>query len=106
MDRGSGVEKGVRIMTRYKRPSMEDMQRQVELFNHGVKEGDHVTYKRDDGSILATRTRSAAYILSGHTPVVFVEGVSGCVLLNRVSVAKAPEVPKSQSEIGETTSGS
>ncbi len=72
-------------MSRYKRPSMADMQRQIELFNHGIKEGDPVTYKRDDGSILTTRTRSTAYMLSGHTPVVFLEGVSGCVLLNRVS---------------------
>lgn len=31
-----------------------------------------------------TRTRSAAYVLSGHTAVLFVEGVSGCVALDAV----------------------
>lgn len=31
-----------------------------------------------------TRTRSAAYVLSGHTAVVFVEGISGCVALEAV----------------------
>jgi hypothetical protein len=32
-----------------------------------------------------TRTRSAAYVLSGHTAVVFVDGVSGCVALDAVN---------------------
>lgn len=29
-----------------------------------------------------TRTRGPAYVLSGHTAVVFVDGVSGCVALD------------------------
>jgi hypothetical protein len=29
-----------------------------------------------------TRTRTAAYVLSQHTAVVFVEGVAGCVALD------------------------
>jgi hypothetical protein len=74
-------------MPRHRGPSAQEMQRHVELFNHGVKEGDSVTYKRDTGELLQTRTRSSAFILSGHTPVVFVDGVSGCVLLDRVSAA-------------------
>jgi hypothetical protein len=29
-----------------------------------------------------TKTRTGAYVLSGHTAVVFVEGVAGCVALD------------------------
>jgi len=32
-----------------------------------------------------TRTRSGAYVLSCHTAVIFVEGVSGCVALEAVN---------------------
>lgn len=34
-----------------------------------------------DPKFRATRTRSEAYVLSGHTAVLFVEGESGCVAL-------------------------
>jgi len=81
------------VSNRYLRPSLMEMQRQVELFNHGIPEGSPVTYKRDDGSVLRTKTRSSAYMMSGHTPVVFVDGIAGCVLLNRVSPITAPSAP-------------
>ncbi len=84
-------------MSRYKRPSMAEMSRQVELFNHGVNIGDFVTYRTDAGALMSTRTRSAAYILSGHTPVVFVEGLAGCVLLDRVTPASVPPLAEPDS---------
>jgi hypothetical protein len=31
-----------------------------------------------------TKTRSAAYVLSGHTAVLFIEGQAGCVALDAV----------------------
>ena len=34
------------------------------------------------------RTRSDAYVLSGHTAVVFITGVSGCVALDAVEIVK------------------
>ncbi len=77
-------------MNRYKHPSTVEMQREIEIFNRGVAEGSPVTYKRDSGEILRTTTRSAAFILSGHTPVIFVFGISGCVALNRVTPITAP----------------
>jgi hypothetical protein len=40
------------------------------------------------------RTRSAAQVLSGHTAVVWLEGVSGCVCLDAVEPVK--EAPCSQ----------
>lgn len=35
---------------------------------------------------LETRTRSAAQLLSGHTPVVWVEGHGACIALTHVDV--------------------
>jgi protein gp37 len=37
------------------------------------------------GEFAPTRTRSEASLLGGHTPVVWVEGMAGCVALDRVS---------------------
>jgi hypothetical protein len=51
---------------------------------HGV--GALVKYHRiiGEGEGVATKTRSEAWVLSGHTAVVMVEGVSGCVALEAV----------------------
>ena len=42
------------------------------------------TGARKAGEGVATKTRSEAWVLSGHTAVVMVEGVSGCVALEAV----------------------
>lgn len=47
--------------------------------------GTPVTLRKDNGETVKTITRSAASVLSGHSAVIFVEGVSGCYLLDRVS---------------------
>ena len=60
----------------------------VEAFNAVCAVGDAVTRTDDHGVKHATRTRSEAYLLSGHTPVVMVEGVTGCYLLSRVTVVR------------------
>jgi hypothetical protein len=57
----------------------------IEGFNHAVKIGDAVTYRNDFGQLTTTRTRSEAQLLSGHTAVVWIEGRSGCVALERVT---------------------
>jgi hypothetical protein len=38
----------------------------------------------DSGEIRETRTRSEAQVLGGHSAVVWLEGISGCYLLDRV----------------------
>lgn len=48
--------------------------------------GVPVYYRKDDGRDVPTATRSEAYVLSGHTAVIFVDGISGCVALERVRV--------------------
>lgn len=61
-------------------------ERDVTSWNAEVSVGAPVFYKKDDGSIIETHTRTEASVLSGHTAVVWLEGVRGCVDLSRVSV--------------------
>jgi hypothetical protein len=61
------------------------LQAKVDNWNKLVKVGDLVTVRRDNGDIEETRTRSPAQLLSGHTPVIWLEGIVGCYLLERVT---------------------
>jgi hypothetical protein len=61
------------------------LQAECDRFNAECPVGTEVLVKTDTRGNIITKTRSAAYILSGHTPVIFVEGFSGCYLLSRVS---------------------
>jgi len=64
--------------------SMEVMQGKVEAFNERNPIGTEVTMVKDLGQKIKTRVRYPAEVLSGHTPVVWLEGVTGCYLLSRV----------------------
>lgn len=55
----------------------------VEAWNAAHEPGVSVTVTLDNRQPFATRTRSKAELLSGHTAVVWLEGVSGCYLLER-----------------------
>lgn len=50
-----------------------------------VPEGTPVALRKDDGTTFLTKTRSKAQMLSGHTAVIWVEGITGCYLLERIS---------------------
>jgi hypothetical protein len=56
----------------------------VKTWNDAVAVGEKVTYRNDLGQEILTRTRSRAQVLSNHTAVVWVEGRTGCVALDRV----------------------
>jgi hypothetical protein len=56
----------------------------VEQWNAAHRVGTRVRVTKDDGSSVETTTRTRAMMLSGHTPVIFLEGISGCYLLTRV----------------------
>lgn len=61
----------------------------VEEFNAIHPEGTMVRYWRGVKDGLPSghgKTRSQAEILSGHTPVVWIEGCSGCIALSHVEV--------------------
>jgi hypothetical protein len=64
---------------------LRDPKLNADTWNHQVAVGALVTYRKDDGKLLTTRTRSEASVLGGHTAVVWIEGKAGCVALDRVT---------------------
>jgi hypothetical protein len=60
------------------------LQDRVDTFNQLHKVGTAVIVQRDDGTLQKTKTRSAAQILSGHSAVIWLQGISGCYALERV----------------------
>ena len=64
--------------------SMEVMQSKVEVFNKKHPIGSAVTVIKDFGEQVETQVKYPAEILSGHTPMVWLEGISGCYMLDRV----------------------
>lgn len=65
------------------------LERKVNQFNENCPPGTEVFYHPVIGDLESrrTRVRAKAYVLSGHTAVCFVEGVSGCVALDALEVA-------------------
>lgn len=47
--------------------------------------GTAVQLKRDSGEVLNTKTRSSAYVSDAGYPVIFLEGVTGYYLMDRVT---------------------
>lgn len=45
-----------------------------------------VIVTKDDGTEVETTTRGGAFMLGGHTAVIFVDGIAGCYSLERVRV--------------------
>lgn len=65
---------------------MGNTQQQVDAFNAQFQVGSEVMLKKDFVETpIRTKTTSEAFILSGHTAVVFLEGVSGCYMVSHVS---------------------
>lgn len=67
-----------------KRPSVTDQIRAVRDWNDQHPVGTACTVELDSGEIRATKTRSEAWMLSGHTAVVMVDGISGAYALERI----------------------
>lgn len=61
------------------------LQRQCDDFNARYPVGQRVSLRKDGGEGIVTTTRSAAEVMSGHSAVIWLEGVSGCYLLDRVT---------------------
>lgn len=64
---------------------LKRLQAQCDTWNKKHPVGTAIVLQRDGGDNLSTKTRSSAEILSGHSAVIWLEGVSGCYLLDRVS---------------------
>lgn len=71
-------------MKRYRAPDPVKLQAQCDRWNEKYPVGTLVCVRRDNGAVETTKTRSEAQVLSGHTPVIWLEGISGCYLLDRV----------------------
>jgi hypothetical protein len=64
--------------------SMAVLQKQCDDFNAVFPVGQPVLLRKDNGEAVETVTRSRAEVLSGHSAVIWLEGVAGCYLLDRV----------------------
>jgi hypothetical protein len=67
-----------------KRPALAKLQRQCDDWNLANPVGTRIALQTDTRGVIYTTTRSAAEVLSGHSAVVWLEGVSGCYALDRV----------------------
>lgn len=75
-----------------KRARTKRMQKECDRWNAANPIGASVMVKLDGhDEPIATTTRSGAQVLSGHSAVIWLEGVSGCYLLTHVRAAATPE---------------
>lgn len=65
--------------------SASELQAQVDDFNARYPVGQRVTLRNDRGEGVTTVTRAAAEVLSGHSAVIWLDGISGCYLLDRIT---------------------
>lgn len=67
-----------------KKPNVAKLQAQVDAWNAAHPVGAAVTVRTDTKGTIATKTRSAAQVLSGHSAVIWLDGITGCYELDRV----------------------
>ena len=58
-------------------------------FNAAHQIGAAVSVKLDSGEVRETVTNSEAQVMGGHSAVIWLDGVSGCYDLERVTAVKA-----------------
>ncbi len=68
-----------------RQPDAADLQHQCDAFNARFPVGQTVAVHKDNDAGILTRTRSEAQVLSGHSAVIWLEGISGCYMLDRVT---------------------
>jgi len=64
---------------------------QCEQWNRTHPVGSRVDVRLDSGEVRETVTRSAAEVLSGHSAVIWLKGITGCYLLDRVRAVDESE---------------
>ncbi|WP_426070225.1 hypothetical protein [Janthinobacterium sp. DSP2-3-3] len=65
------------------------LQAACDKFNAAHQVGAAVSVELDGGEIRETITVSEAQVLSGHTAVIWLDGIRGCYDLDRVTALKA-----------------
>lgn len=68
-----------------KRPTLKEQEYACALWNVKHPIGTVVAVRMDNGIKIQTRTRTKAQMLSGHTAVIWLDGISGCYALERVT---------------------
>jgi hypothetical protein len=68
-------------------PALEDLRLAAAVWNSAHPVGTPVTVRLDNGRTHATKTRSRAAIIGDHSAVIWLEGMSGCYALERVTPA-------------------
>lgn len=63
---------------------MTKQEKEVKDWNDRYPVGQRVKVLKDSGELVETYTRSEAQVLSGHTAVIWLKGISGCYMLSRV----------------------
>jgi hypothetical protein len=80
-----------KVTAAHKAPTREALQALCDAFNFECSIGSPVAVNIDGRTKpLITTTRSAAQVLSGHSAVVWLEGVSGCYDLEHVAPITSP----------------
>lgn len=69
-------------------PTPRAQQKVVDAWNAKYPVGQPVTVNRDSGEQMETVTRTPAQLLSGHTAVVWIEGIASCYALTHVKARK------------------
>lgn len=70
--------------TKEARRSFEELTQQCFEWNRIHPIGTPVTVRNDDDSLFDTETAGFAFVRHGRVPVIYVKGVFGCYLLDRV----------------------
>lgn len=78
------TSKECRICSPHRRPTVDDLNKQVDAWNRHRPIGTKVLVRKDDGSVLETTTRSLAWLMGGHSAMIMVEGIAGGYRLDRV----------------------
>ena len=71
-------------------PTAAQLQAACDKFNSANQVGAAVSVRLDSGEVRETISTSEAQVLSGHSAVIWLKGVSGCYLLDHVT----PVAPK------------
>ncbi|HET7255589.1 MAG TPA: hypothetical protein VFJ46_17670 [Xanthobacteraceae bacterium] len=66
-------------------PNATELQAKCDAFIARYPVGQRVSVRKDGGDCFITTTRSKAEVLSGHSAVIWLSGVAGCYLLDRVT---------------------
>ncbi len=71
------------------RKSAAQLQAACDKFNAAHQVGAAVSVELDSGEVRETVTTSEAQVLSGHSAVIWLDGIRGCYDLERVTSLKA-----------------